>query len=355
MRIIVVDDETNNVCEIDNMIQRYGKAAEVICFTNPIEALEASKNEIFDVAFLDIQMPVISGIELAQQIAGYHPNIKIIFITAYNHYATEAFEVNAVDYLLKPLRYERFEKTFNKLFTKKGDKAFDDEKLFIKVFGDVTIAYGNNKIKWNRPKAYELFSYLLLRKSTKVHKEIICEDLWPELDGKRALANLQVTMSRLRRDLACLKKEQIFIEYNRHYYIMYVGEAWFDLDEFILLSQSSDVESMQRALSIYCGELFDQESWKWLLEFKEYYRKKYEEFTLNLIKYYYEAEDWHAIIQIVEAYILKGLPDDMISQYYLDAIHELNDSQKDKEAGKRIENWYNREIDMPMPKTIKIY
>ena len=356
MRILVVDDEMNNLDEIKSMIERNGKVAEVVYFSNPLEALKAAKKDIFDAALLDIQMPEITGLELAENLSSAHPDIEIVFITAYNHYATEAFEVNAMDYILKPLSYERFEKAFNKLFTKEDIKISRVEIPMFKVLGDVRISYGKNDIKWNRVKNYELFAYLLLSKSKKAHKEVICEALWPELDGKRALANLQVTMCRLRKDLACFSKEQIIIEYVHDYYTMRIASVGFDLDEFAALAQSDDISRLNQAFDAYSGDLFYLEPWVWITEIREHYRKKYESVTLNLLRHYEASSEWQAIISLVEHYMSKGLPDERISQYYLDAVHNaFKEAKKDNEAVKTIAGWYSRELDMPVPKTVKRY
>lgn len=338
------------------MIKRNGKDVDAVYFSNPLEALEASKNDYFDVALLDIQMPEINGLELAEHLSSAHPDVEIVFITAYNHYATEAFEVNAMDYILKPLRYERFERAFNKLFAKEDIKSSSAKKPMFKVLGDVKITYGKNDIKWNRAKNYELFAYLLLSKSKKLHKEAICEVLWPELDGQRALANLQVTMCRLRKDLAWLSKEQILIEYVHDYYTMHIAGVWFDLDEFTALAQSDDISRLNQAFDAYTGDLFCHEPWVWITEVREHYRKKYESVTLNLLRHYEASSAWQVIIRLVEHYISKGLPDEQISQCYLDAVHNAyKEAKKDNEAVKTISDWYSRELDMPVPKTVKKY
>lgn len=77
-----------------------------------VAALRLIENQKPDVAFLDIQMPGISGIEVARKVAG---TCAVVFITAFNHYAVEAFENEALDYLVKPVTDERLQKTVGRL------------------------------------------------------------------------------------------------------------------------------------------------------------------------------------------------------------------------------------------------
>jgi DNA-binding LytR/AlgR family response regulator len=79
---------------------------------NGLEAIELIENNSPDIAFLDIRMPGLSGIEVAKKVAG---TCRVIFITAYDQYAIEAFENEALDYILKPVTKKRLGKTVNRL------------------------------------------------------------------------------------------------------------------------------------------------------------------------------------------------------------------------------------------------
>jgi len=89
---------------------------------NGLEAIELNETHQPDVAFLDIRMPGISGIEVAKQIS---PQCKIVFITAYDRYAVTAFENEAIDYILKPALEERLEKTIARI----KDKILQEDYL----------------------------------------------------------------------------------------------------------------------------------------------------------------------------------------------------------------------------------
>lgn len=108
IRCIAVDDEPLALRLVSSFITQTPFLELVSSFPNAIEALAALEKEEVQLVFLDIQMPDLNGMELARVLAsGGHPP-KIIFTTAFNHFAIEGYKVDALDYLLKPFNYEEF-------------------------------------------------------------------------------------------------------------------------------------------------------------------------------------------------------------------------------------------------------
>ncbi len=105
LRCIIVDDEPLALEILESHINNTPGLTMVKKCVHAIEASEAIKKENPDVVFLDINMPEVNGLDLAQSIKG---GPLVVFTTAYEEYAVEAFEVNAIDYLLKPISPERF-------------------------------------------------------------------------------------------------------------------------------------------------------------------------------------------------------------------------------------------------------
>ncbi len=103
-------------------------------YTNPVEANRAYLQDPVDLFFLDISMPEISGLSFLKTL--HHPP-KVIFTTAYAEYAVESYEFNAVDYLLKPIAFERFLKAINKLATNRpfAIPQFKIDHVFLRVNG----------------------------------------------------------------------------------------------------------------------------------------------------------------------------------------------------------------------------
>lgn len=111
MNCIIVDDEPLAVELIESFVQKVPQLNLVGMFNNAIDAMQSINSNLVDLVFLDIQMPNITGIEFAKSLK--HPPL-IIFTTAYSNYAVEGFNLDAVDYLVKPIPFDRFLKAVNK-------------------------------------------------------------------------------------------------------------------------------------------------------------------------------------------------------------------------------------------------
>ena len=109
LRAVVVDDEQLARDELCYLLDEVGGVEVVGQAGNGLEALEAIGRSQPDLVFLDVQMPGLTGFEVARRLVDREPPITVIFVTAYDQHAIEAFEVNAVDYLLKPIEAGRLE------------------------------------------------------------------------------------------------------------------------------------------------------------------------------------------------------------------------------------------------------
>jgi DNA-binding LytR/AlgR family response regulator len=124
IKAIIVDDEPLALEVLETYISKMPDIQLVKKCENAFEANEALKNHQIDLMFLDIQMPQLSGIDFLKTLA--NPPC-VIFTTAYPDYAVEGFELNATDYLLKPISLERFMKAVNKVSEKMAAKRGDHD------------------------------------------------------------------------------------------------------------------------------------------------------------------------------------------------------------------------------------
>lgn len=115
INVIVVDDEWYNLEEISDLIEKTSCLEIKKKYQNPLDALNDFEKIMPDVAFIDIEMPEMSGTALAEKLREIKPSILIVFITAFKQYAADAFEINAVDYIVKPIRIERFNNMIERL------------------------------------------------------------------------------------------------------------------------------------------------------------------------------------------------------------------------------------------------
>lgn len=113
LKAIIIDDEQSARDNLNYLIKKYCSKITVINEANQVDiAVEQIKNQQPDVVFLDIEMPKKNGFELFKHFD--EVNFHVVFVTAYNHYAVKAFEVSAVDYLLKPIDIERLKEAEQK-------------------------------------------------------------------------------------------------------------------------------------------------------------------------------------------------------------------------------------------------
>jgi two-component system LytT family response regulator len=112
MNVYIVDDERLAVERLTRLLAATGRVTITGATTDPEAALDYLRGHAVDALFLDIQMPGLHGFELLQRL---DTDVAVVFTTAYDRYAIEAFGVNSVDYLLKPIEAERLDRALDKL------------------------------------------------------------------------------------------------------------------------------------------------------------------------------------------------------------------------------------------------
>jgi len=107
MRVLVVDDEKPALDELAYLLAAEARVTDVVTSSSATEALRILQEGAVDAVFLDIQMPGLTGLELAQVLSRFRTPPPVVFVTAHEQHAVEAFELRAVDYVLKPVRADR--------------------------------------------------------------------------------------------------------------------------------------------------------------------------------------------------------------------------------------------------------
>jgi DNA-binding LytR/AlgR family response regulator len=128
IRCIIIEDERLAQDVIKSHLQKSGRFNLIGTFRTAPEAKEVIDNEEVDLIFLDIQLPGMTGLNFLRSLS--NPPL-VVFTTSYPEYALESYEFNVIDYLLKPISYERFSKTIDKIF---DGKIFKDDNKEIKSF-----------------------------------------------------------------------------------------------------------------------------------------------------------------------------------------------------------------------------
>ena len=134
---IIVDDEPLAVKLLESFVAKTPQLQLLHSFTDSVEALSWLRDHPVQLAFMDIQMPDMSGMELSHMLPG---DTKIIFTTAFKEYAFESYEVSAIDFLLKPIRYNKFIAAVEKAeqwFSHQKEASAAPKTMFIRVDGEL--------------------------------------------------------------------------------------------------------------------------------------------------------------------------------------------------------------------------
>jgi len=147
IRCIAVDDEPLALRVIESHIEKMQDIELVAKCSNAIEAFAVLKNKKIDLVFLDIQMPELTGLDFIKTLQN-PPHV--IFTTAYRNYAIDAFDLDVLDYLLKPISFERFLKSINKFYNRKKESIIsikENANSDQEISGFINIKKGKSMIK----------------------------------------------------------------------------------------------------------------------------------------------------------------------------------------------------------------
>ena len=134
---IIVDDEPLAVKLLESFVAKTPQLQLLASFTDSVEALCFLREHPVQLAFMDIQMPDMNGMELSHMLTG---DTKIIFTTAFKEYAFESYEVSAIDFLLKPIRYNKFIAAVEKAeqwFSHQKETPSTPKTMFLRVDGEL--------------------------------------------------------------------------------------------------------------------------------------------------------------------------------------------------------------------------
>ncbi len=193
LRILIVDDEKIIRHGAARIIGKCEPEAEIIVCGTGKEALREVRDEPFDIAFCDIEMPEMDGITLAKRIKKLAPDTNIIFSTAYPQYAGDAMKLHASGYITKPLTAEKVKRELSDLRHPVDD---DDKGLRVQTFGNFEVFYNGEPLHFKYNKTKELLAYLVDRNCAMVGSGEIKSALWEDEEGDKTAYFMQ-----LRKDL----------------------------------------------------------------------------------------------------------------------------------------------------------
>lgn len=324
LKAIAVDDEELSLNHLVYLLSKERSISVVKGFRDPKEALESAKQDPPHLAFLDIEMPEMTGLELADHLMGCIPMIDVIFVTAFEQYAIDAFKVRAKGYLLKPFKEEDIHEQVDFIVSQKAMKEEilnTRNVLQINTFGLFQCyleGLDSQILKFRTAKAEELLAYLIHHQGHFVESDVILDNLWPTMNRSRSQKNFYSTCYYLRMALKEFNLSHLFMRQREGYRIA-IEDVFVDFMEFHALCEKSKVSSLfedelKRAIAIYKGEYFEKKDYLWAYEARVFYEKEWARLQLLL------ANDYSARNRLVEA--IEVLEDLFKKKPFLDAVYK---------------------------------
>lgn len=305
IRAIIVDDEQPSVDKLEKVLKDSGMVEVEGKFTEPLKALEFLKENKIDASFLDIEMPDMDGIELSNRIIDLQGKMAVVFVTAYNQYAVEAFRLNALDYLMKPVTADRLKETLDRIVEEK-DISINYAGLQVQCFGKLRVTIGSGEVKFRTEKAEELLALLIDRRGCFVSRSEIIDYLWEEYEGDRALIHFNTTLHYTKKALL-QHGVQVPIEHDRGNYRLDISRLTCDYCRFHTFAAGSGAPSpnnvleYEEAAALYTGDYLSGKEYAWAERNRQMLKDQLISLLVELSGYYKAAGDYKKTVEWMKA------------------------------------------------------
>lgn len=365
MRIIIIDDELLQLNLLEKRIHELTNYEVIAKHTSPHQGLMAISKLQPDTVFLDVSMPGANGIELAKEIKEAFPMMNIIFLTAHEKYAVDAFNIQADDYLLKPINNERLLQAFSKI-ERISQQQIEINKPYICCFNHLHFHHPQNdtaqlNVKWRTAKAREIFAYLLHYRGKYIRKDVLIEHMWPDEDIKLAYAQLYSAIYQIRKTLATIEWD-IQIISSESSYTLNIENYQVDIDIFVNgitnmpFITHENVSEHKKLLSLYTGDYFNEEDFSWAENKRRRLQLKYLNHAKRVAEFYIQTEN-HVEAILIYLAVQKIMP--YLDETYfmlMKLYHKLNDRFAVQDLYHQLENMLWQEFkDQPSEEIVNWY
>lgn len=315
---LLADDEAHALSLLELLLHQTGEVKVIGRCGNGIDAIAEIARLKPDVAFLDIEMPGMNGLEVAERLGSAANDTQIVFVTAYDRYAVSAFENDALDYLLKPLEVDRLNRTVGRVkraVARRKSEAPPEQadagktaanqpppELQVQLLGEIQVSVeGKGRLKWRTSKEKELFAYLAVHYGNRIHRDVLLDELWPDEHYQKAKVYLHTCVSYLRRDFRLLGMEDAVIYEDEKYSLAPQLERsdyrkFVDAAAGLLQSGGNSIEQLEQTVNLYSGRLFRSEDYQWADDEIRHTEAAIEAQLLRLTHLYEERGDFGRMI-----------------------------------------------------------
>lgn len=297
--VVMIDSSIEAAGKLTRLLNEYEFISISGVFTDPNRAIQDFQNEPPDAVLMDTDYPNSDGMEYAKYIREQFPKTDLIFTASSGHNAVTAFEINAIDYIVKPIAQSRLHNTIMRLWNQHCNKIQSPVKkpnIKIQCFGKFEILKGDKhpeEMKWRTKKVKELMAYLLCRYEKTISKDELAMLLFNGEDKKKAQNNLYVTMSYLRKQLFEFQIPRNMLLLKGDYTLQIESGVcdFVDFDRFLssnIILDEDNIDEMEKKLRLYKGMYLEEEDYIWAYEIRHYLDKKYEDTLMSMGDYYKE-------------------------------------------------------------------
>ncbi|WP_145324896.1 response regulator [Paenibacillus xylanexedens] len=368
MKVILVDDERLALIGLQKSLEKEVSGIEIIAtYMNPTEAVGGIKEHRPDVVFLDIHMPEMDGMDLGKQIQATVPGVEIIFVTSYDQYAVHAFDLQALDYVMKPIQKDRLKQTVSrvreKLSSKREQRSKDTDVPLICCFNQIQFKLPDKDIqvaKWRTSKAQELFAYLLHHRNQTIYRSVLLEMLWPELEEEKTVHQLYTAMYHVRQTLKACGMDMITIQ-SGHLeagYRLELGGAQLDSEQWEQeirqwkVVDSNTVHAYEQALHLYKGTYLGNYEYMWAEPERERLRYLWLYHMRQLSLYYQKQGLGEKVIESTRR-IQHMLPDEEESYFILMKLYdEMHNDLGVEEQYRLLTTRMEHDLEIPISEDI---
>lgn len=362
MKIMLVDDEPLALQFLETQLHSIGDFTIVGAYQTSRGLTEKIKEKKPELLFLDIKIGSINGVELAASIQEEHPNLPIVFVTGYHEYAVQAFELNALDYIVKPIQKDRLRKTIHRLDTEVQKNA---SHAPIRINCMPTLQFLQNgetlPVQWRTSKAKEVFCFLFHHAEKPVRKDVLVEEFWKEKEPEKAFTQLYSTIYVIRKTLSASVPGLSLSSANQCYQL-HLGDAEVDvmewrnqLTQLPALTEHS-LSSYQGLLRKYKGDYFSAEAYAWAeseqRQLRENWYKTATQVGLfleeqNIVEdaislYLRMQSDYpyiaHSYTRLMHVYDVSGVSGQVVNQY--ERLKQMLEEEFDIAPEAELVDWY---------------
>ena len=302
---IAVDDEKTSLHRISRLVEEDQRVKMVATFSDCLQALEYVSAHQVDLVFLDIEMPEMDGLQLAEQMREADPFLEIIYITAYHQYALEAFRTYAIGYLLKPLNKKDFTEQMDVVAKRYRPRVPHSQPLplIITCFGGFDVRTHKETIRWKTTKAEELFALLIYFQGRGRSRDTLIELLWPDMEFKKASNLFRVTCTYLRGALSQYTHCDLLKRELNEYYLD-VSAVSCDLYDFRHIHHTMDqtgYKEWEKVTPLYQGYFLESKTYDWVEEIRVKLEKDFIHIQDRIHQHYRESGQPAQASQALEA------------------------------------------------------